>query len=113
MFPGMDERAMKQAMKRLGMKQEEIAAAEVIIKLQNGNELLIANPQVTKVNLMGQDTFQIVGQVSERQQQQPLFTQEDIATVAEQAGVTREKAEEALEKSKGDLAEAIMSLKSG
>ena len=36
---------------------------------------------------------------------------EDIETVAEQAGVSKEKAREALEKCSGDLAEAILSLK--
>ena len=32
MFPGMNKKAIEQAMKKLGVKQEEIEATEVIIK---------------------------------------------------------------------------------
>ena len=107
MFPGMNPRAMKQAMKKLGMEQEEIEASEVIIKTAD-KELVFVNPQVSKVTMMGQDTWQIVGTPQERTQG---FTQEDVQTVMEQAHVGEKEAAEAL-KETGDIAEAIMKLKS-
>lgn len=65
MIPGINPRDMQKAMKRLGITQQEIEATEVIIKTADA-ELVIHNPQVSKVNMMGQETFQIVGRVEER-----------------------------------------------
>ncbi|MBS3112640.1 nascent polypeptide-associated complex protein [Candidatus Woesearchaeota archaeon] len=108
MFPGMNPRKMQQMMKQLGVKQEEISAEEVIIKTKN-KELVFSNPQVTKVNMMGQDTFQLVGNFIERQISSiPQIDEDDINTVAEQANVSTEKAKESLKKHKGDIAAAIL-----
>lgn len=107
MFGGIDPKLMKQAMKRMGIKQEEIRASEVIIKTADKN-IVIRNPQVAKVNMMGQDTFQISGDITETSG----ISEDDVKTVAEQAGVSEEKARAALEETKGDLAEAILKLKS-
>ena len=63
MFPGMNPRKMQQMMKQLGIKQEEIPATEVIIRLED-RELIIAKPSVSKVDMMGQETFQITGECS-------------------------------------------------
>ncbi len=101
----MNPKAVKQAMKKMGIKQENIDAHEVIIKTSDKN-IIIRNPSVQKVNMMGEDSFQISGQVSE---ESPI-NEDDINTVMEQASCSKEKALEALEKSNGDLAEAIMSL---
>lgn len=112
MIPGMNPRAMKQAMKKLGIKQEEIEATEVIIRTAD-KELVILNPSVSKVNMMGQETFQIAGEVKERGlSSEPDINEDDIKTVMEQAGVDEAKAKEAIEKADGDLAKAIMDLKS-
>ena len=111
MFPGVNPRQMRQAMKKLGIQQEEIEAKEVIIRLED-KEIVISNPQVSKVNMMGQDTYQIVGEESERNlSSKPEISDDDIATVAEQAGVSNEEAKKAIEDCNGDLAEAIMRLK--
>ena len=61
MFPGMNPKMMKQAMKKMGMKQEELNAKQVIIVLED-KELVFENPGVSKVNMMGQDTYQITGE---------------------------------------------------
>ncbi len=107
MIPGINPKQMKEAMKRLGIKQEEIDANEVIIRTDN-KEIIIKDPVIAKINMMGQDTFQISGQIIERSIEK--FTQEDIKIVAEQANVSHEEAKKALEK-EGDLASAILSLK--
>ena len=111
MFPGMNPRKMKQAMKRMGIQQQEIDAKEVIIRLED-KEIVISNPNVSKVNMMGQDTYQVVGEESERSlDSAPEIKEDDIKTVMEQAGVSKEEAVKAIEESKGDLAEAILKLK--
>ena len=111
MIPGINPREMQKVMKKLGIKQEEIDANEVIIKT-NDKEIVITNPQVSKVNMMGQETFQIIGQVEERPiSSDPEISQEDIEIVMEQTGVTEEEAIDAIEKNDRDLAKAIISLK--
>ena len=109
MFPGMNPREVQKAMKRLGIQQEEIDAQEVIIKTPY-KDLLIKNPHVSKVNMMGQETYQITGEEEERERKIEI-NEEDISTVMEQANVDEETARKAIEESKGDLAEAILSLK--
>ena len=110
MFPGMNPRDMQKAMKRLGIKQEEIEAEVVIIKAA-GRDIIIKNPQVSKVNMMGQETFQISGEISESEPESDAeISEEDISTVMQQAGCSREDAVEALENSGNNLAEAILKL---
>ena len=109
MFPGMNPREMQKAMKRLGIKQEEIEAEMVIIKTP-GKDLVIKNPQVSKVNMMGQETFQIVGDITELDKNETEINDDDLATVMQQANCSREEALGALQESNGNLAEAILKL---
>lgn len=110
MFPGMNPREMQKAMKRLGIKQEEIDAELVIIKTA-GKDLVIKNPQVSRVNMMGQESIQVVGEITEVESDEKAeISEDDISTIMEQAGCTREEALEALEQSSGNLAEAILKL---
>ena len=107
----MNPKKMQQAMKKLGIKQIEIEATEVIIRTTD-KEITIKNPQVSKVNMMGQETYQVVGQAEERAlSTQPEITEEDINTVAEQANVSKEEAETSIKNNAGDLAKAILDLK--
>ncbi len=107
MIPGMNPQQMQQAMKKLGIKQVKIEAEEVIIKCADKN-LIIRNPEIIKINMMGQESLQITGDMTEETISR--ITEEDIATVAEQANVSKEKAREAIEKNKGELAAAILEL---
>jgi nascent polypeptide-associated complex subunit alpha len=110
MMPGMDPRMMKQAMKRMGIKQVEIDATEVIIRCPD-KEIIIDNPSVSKVNMMGEESFQITGETREQAvETKAEINEEDIETVMEQAGVSRETALEAIEANEGDLAAAILHL---
>ena len=110
MFPGMNPRQMNQMMRKMGIQQVEIPATEVIIKTADGKELVIVDPQVSRVNMMGQQTLQIVGEIHEREVASLEISEEDVDTVVEQTSVSREDAVIALEKSKGDIAQAIMDL---
>ena len=110
MFPGMNQREMQKAMKRLGIKQEEIDAELVIIKTHD-KDFVIKNPHVSKVNMMGQETFQVTGEIEEADKDGKVeINEDDIATVVGQTNCTREEALESLEESNGNLAEAILKL---
>ena len=106
----MNPRKVQQMMRQMGIKQVEIPATEVIIKSE-GKDIIVSNPSVQKVNMMGQETLQISGTFSEREHDStPDISQEDVQTVMAQANVDKEKALAAIEEHKGDLAEAILSL---
>jgi len=103
-------RQMQQMMKRMGIAQQEIDAVEVIIRLPD-KELVFHHPQVSKVNMMGQHSFQIVGTPVERALSEvPELNKDDIQTVVDQTGASEEKAKELLEKNKGDIAQTILEL---
>ncbi len=104
----LDDRAIKAAMKKMGIQSVDIPAKEVIIRSE-GKEIVIQNPQVTKVNMMGQDTFQVIGNAVERSLSQEISS-EDVKTVMEQANVSQKEALNALQSTKGDIAAAIIQL---
>jgi len=104
MLPGMNPRDLQKAMKKMGMKQEEIDANEVIIKCGD-KDLVVKNPQVTKIKMMGQETIQVVGDITEVEQE--AFNKEDIKTVMDQTGCDEEEAKSLLEQ-EGDIAAAIL-----
>ena len=63
--------------------------------------------------MKGKDStiFQVVAtSIEEKQRDVPSFKEEDIVLVMQQASVTREKAIQALIESKGDMAQAILTL---
>ena len=127
MFPGIDPKMTKQAMKKMGIKEENLDASKVIIKLSN-RELVFDAPQVSKINMMGQETYQIIGEPIERELSEsdentnntetaeaddtmPEINDDDIKTVMKQADCSEETARSMLEETKGDIAEAIVKIK--
>ena len=102
---------MERQMKKMGMKMEDLPdALEVIIRFED-KELIIDNPSVSLMNVMGQETYQIEGKAREVELEYEIgIPDEDVEMVASSAGVSLDKAREALEECKGDLAEAIMKL---
>ncbi|MFX0067865.1 MAG: nascent polypeptide-associated complex protein [Promethearchaeota archaeon] len=120
----MRPRDMERAMRKMGMKVETLdAAEEVIIRLPD-KEILISSPQVFITDTKGHKVFQISGNVTERAHTAEAEDdsleeikhfeppEEDIKLVAQQTGVSAEEAKSALMASGGDLAQAILSLKS-
>ena len=114
MIPSMNKKQMKQMerqMKKMGMKMEDLdGVREVIIRFDE-KELIIDNPSVSLMNVMGQETYQIDGKAREVELEYEIeIPEEDIEMVANSAGVSKDDAKAALEECKGDLAEAIMKL---
>ena len=110
MFPGMGKinpAQIQRMMKQMGIKSESLEAERVIFELKD-KKFVVENPTVTVVDMQGQKTYTVMGETKEESKGVPV---EDIKMVAEQAGVSKEKAKKALEETAGDIAEAITKLK--
>lgn len=105
MFGGLDPKKMQAMMRQMGIKQEDIEASRVTIEGVDG-KIVIENPSVQKITMQGQVSWQITGEAREAEEG---IREEDIALVADQAGVSKEKARAALETHGGDLAQALAS----
>lgn len=112
MFPGkINPKQMKQMMKKMGIKTEEIDAESVIIRGME-KDIIVENPQVIKTVMKGQEMFQISGEVREEEKEGEVeISEDDVKMVAKQADVSQEEAQKALEESDGDIAQAIVNLK--
>lgn len=95
-------------MKQMGIAQEEISANKIIIEKTDGTKLVIDEPNVIKIKMQGQTSFQITGEDKEESAEVEI-SQDDINTVVEKTGCSKEEALESLEKT-GDLAESILEL---
>lgn len=98
---------MSKMMKQIGMNMVDVPALEVIIRGPQ-KDIVIKNPQISKISIQGQTTFQVVGEPQEIIKEK--FSQEDVDLVVVQTGATEADAKKALEET-GDIAEAIMKLK--
>lgn len=113
MLPGLNPKKMQAMMKQMGMSQEEIDANRVIIEKDDGN-IIINNPSVVKINMQGQENFQISGDISEEETdsepEEQDNSEEDIKTIMEKCNCLEEEAKIAYEKANGDITEAILNL---
>jgi nascent polypeptide-associated complex subunit alpha len=118
MYPrGVNPKQMERMMRQMGVKVEEIEGVSKVVIFSAKGEIVITNPQVTKTKIMGQVMYQVTGEESasgtspaKAEAEKQAFSEEDVTLVADQAKTTKEKARKALAESKGDIAEAIISL---
>ncbi len=125
-------RQMRRKMQAQGIDMDQIEATRVIIECTN-KTLVIEQPEVVLMKQMGQEIYQVVGDAeeygpdefhtSESQEIEteaqveetdlkPSITENDIMLVAAQANVPKEEAEAVLNDCNGDIAKAIIFLKS-
>jgi nascent polypeptide-associated complex subunit alpha len=122
MIPGgrMNPRQMKQMMKRMGIEAEELDDVEEVVIRTATKEYLFTKASVTMMTVQGQKTVQVVGEplIRDRAGATPtpaakvVISEEDVALVAEKAGVSEDEARAALEAADGEPAEAIIRLMS-
>ncbi|MDD1770639.1 MAG: nascent polypeptide-associated complex protein [Methanomassiliicoccales archaeon] len=121
----MNPRQVKQAMRKLGIKTEELEdVSEVVIRTKT-KQYVIRDAAVTIMEMQGQKQFQVVGEAEiiplgaapskepEPTPQAPAMPEDDIKLVMEQTGASREKAIEALMATEGQPAEAILKIMAG
>jgi len=123
MIPGgrVNPRQMRQAMKRMGIEQEELEGVEEVVIRTASKEYVIRDPNVTAMTAQGQKIWTVVGEPIVRDRadakkleagQGPTIPEEDVQLVAEKAGVSEAEARKALEECGGEPAEAIIRLMS-
>jgi nascent polypeptide-associated complex subunit alpha len=115
---GLSPKAMQKALGQIDT-QEIDEVLEVIVRTRT-EEIVLEEPEVTIMN-MGQELWNIVpkrvirkssGTPSIPEAKQELtINEQDVQLIVSTAGVTKEEAISAIEKSGGDIAKAIMSLK--
>jgi nascent polypeptide-associated complex subunit alpha len=129
-------RAMRRQMQKQGIENvNEVNATRVIIQCPD-KDIVIESPQVMQLKQQGMTIHQILGEPIERESSSDdVYNEEteayeeydeeydeesvssgeirhkDIAIVAAQAGVSEKEAEQALIDAEGDLARAILKLK--
>ena len=110
MYPKMDQRKMQKMMKQMGVSTKDIPADKVIILIKD-KKLVFDNPQITETTMMGQKTYQLVGNYREETKEVEItINDDDIELVVAQTGVDKEEAKNLLIKNKGDIAATIMEL---
>lgn len=122
-------RQMRRRMQQQGIDMDQIEATRVIIE---GPEktLVIEQPEVILMKQMGQQIYQVMGEAreyspeelsvkeeeilepSEETEIKPTITENDIMLVAAQGNVDKEQAKAVLVECEGDIAKAILQLKS-
>jgi len=101
-----DPKKLEKMMKKFNMNVRHVPADRVVIT-SSEKDIVINDPEVMIVNMMGRDVYQISGNVSER----TPVRDEDVQTVMEKTGKDRETVVRKLEELDNDLARAIMELK--
>ena len=109
MFPGgVNPKQMAGMMKKMGISQEQLPVRRVIFEMDDGN-LVIEDPQVLKIKMQGQESYQVTGEAIEESSE--LFSDDDVEMVMGQTGKSIEEVKAVLEKVDGDIAEAIIELR--
>ena len=107
-------REMRRMMDKMGLDMNEIPNVQEVIIKTDKKEMIISKPSVTEMKAKDNSIFTVTADgYEERELEVPIFSEEDIQLVCQQAGVDEEKAKSALEEAKGDLARAILLLTTG
>ena len=99
-----DKKQMEKISKMMGIHSDSVDAEQVVIKTKN-KEIIIDDPDVTRIRVQNLDSFQISGKISERKR----ILDEDINLIVKQTGSSKEEAIKTLEET-GDIAQTIIKL---
>lgn len=108
MFGKINPKQIEGMMKKMGIAQQNIDAKRVTIELEEEN-IVIDEPSVVKINMQGQESFQITGE--SRVEAKEGFSEDDVNMVVEKTGATKEEVVNFLKENNGDIALAIIELK--
>ncbi len=106
-------RNMRRMMDKMGLDMNEIPNVQEVIIKTDKKEIIITKPSVTEMKAKDNSIFQVIADsYEEKELETPIFSDEDIQLVCQQAGVNEEQAKNALAEANGDLARAILLLTS-
>jgi nascent polypeptide-associated complex subunit alpha len=104
-------REMRRMLDKMGLDMTTLDNVEEVIIKTDKKELYLVKPQVIEMKGKDSTIFQVIASdIEEKQREVPSFKEEDLILVMQQANVSREKAVNALTESKGDIAQAILSI---
>ena len=104
-------REMRRMLDKMGLEMKEVSNVQEVIIKTDKKEIIIPKPAVSEMKAKDNSIFQVIAEsYEERELEVPVFSQEDIMLVAQQADVSQETANRALIEAKGDLARAILLL---
>ncbi|HWS20930.1 MAG TPA: nascent polypeptide-associated complex protein [Nitrososphaera sp.] len=104
-------REMRRMLDKMGLDMKTMDNVEEVIIKTETKELYLTKPQVIEMKGKDSTIFQVIASdIEEKQREVPAFKEEDVILVMQQANVSKEKAVQALIESKGDMAQAILSL---
>ena len=107
-------REMRRMMDKMGLDMKELPNVQEVNIKTDEKEIIISKPSVTEMKAQDNSIFTVTADSYEEMELEvPVFSEDDIQLVSQQAGVDEEKAKSALEEAKGDLARAILLLTSG
>ena len=105
---------MRRMMDKMGLDMSELPNVQEVIIKTDKKEIIVTKPSVTEMKAKDSSIFTVTADsYEERELEVPIFSEEDIQLVSQQAGVDEEKAKTALEEANGDLARAILLLTTG
>ncbi len=116
MFPGfpgskIDPRMMKQAMRKMGIDEKELAGVQEVVIRFSDKEIVVSPVAVSQISAMGNVSWQVQGKATERSlSTKPTISDDDVRVVQEQTGADAETARGAIDAAGGDLAAAILEL---
>ena len=107
-------RQIRRMMDKMGLDMEEVPNVQEVIIKTDKKEIIIPKPSVTEMKSKENSIFQVIAEsFEEKELEVPIFSEDDIMLVCQQANCDEEKAKDALAETKGDIAQAILRLTSG
>ena len=104
-------REMRRMLDKMGLEMKDLGDIEEVIIKTETKEIYLIKPQIVEMKGKDNTIFQVVAtDIEEKKRDVPIFKEEDIILVMQQANVTKEKAVQALTDAKGDMAQAILDL---
>jgi len=114
-------RELRRLLKRMGLQDLEMeevrGISKVIMYMTDGSMIEINNPNVAQIKVSGMVIYQVQSSEPDIKVSKPtkqpgdyVPTEDDIKLVMEETQCSREEAIEALRRSGGDIAEAILSI---
>ena len=108
---GGGNREMRRMMDKMGLDMNELSNVQEVIIKTDKKEIIISKPSVTEMKAKDNSIFTVTADsYEERELEVPIFSEEDVQIVSQQANVDEEKAKNALEEAEGNLARAILLL---
>jgi nascent polypeptide-associated complex subunit alpha len=109
MMPGINPKQMKAAMKKMGMKMEEIEDVERVVVYTSSGNYVFEPAEVVGITMQGQTSYQLSG-IPRFESARAKIIESDVELVTSQTSVSPEVARAALEECDGDIAETIIKL---